>query len=75
MDRNKCETGCKTFTGGEVLHHKDCVFYPDSLSRKLSQLEKACQTVVDGYEGDGMEGMRIRDEVFYETCKNALDNK
>ena len=29
----KCETGCKTFTGGEILHHKDCVFYPESISK------------------------------------------
>lgn len=35
-------------------------------------LTEACKTVVDGYEGDGMEGMRNRDEVFYRECKNAL---
>ncbi len=28
----KCVTGCKSFAGGEKLHHKDCSFYPDSLS-------------------------------------------
>lgn len=28
----KCIAGCKTFYGGEKKHHKDCPFYPDSLS-------------------------------------------
>ena len=26
----KCQAGCKAFTGGEIKHHKDCFFYPDS---------------------------------------------
>lgn len=30
-----------------------------------SALIKGCKTVIDGYEADGMEGMRSRDEVFY----------
>ena len=37
-----------------------------------SALMDACKTVVDGYEGDGMENMEIRDEVFYRECKSAL---
>ena len=28
------------YTGGEVRHHKDCVFYPDSLSQRMDKLEK-----------------------------------
>ena len=32
-----CEAGCKHFTGGEVRHHKDCVFYSESLSRQLDE--------------------------------------
>lgn len=28
----KCIAGCKTYYGGEKKHHKDCPFYPDSLS-------------------------------------------
>ena len=30
---SKCETGCMTFTGGEIRHHKDCTYYPESLSK------------------------------------------
>lgn len=39
-----------------------------------SALIDGCKTVVEGYEGDGMEGMRNRDEVFYEYCKRALEH-
>ena len=34
----KCETGCKVFTGGEIKHHKDCPFYPESLSKKYDEM-------------------------------------
>lgn len=37
MSEPKCETGCKHFTGGEIRHHKDCMFYPESLTRMLDQ--------------------------------------
>jgi hypothetical protein len=39
-----------------------------------SALIEGCKTVVDGYEGDGMENMQNRDEVFYEWCKRALEH-
>ncbi len=29
----QCVAGCKHFEGGEIKHHKDCDFYPDSLSQ------------------------------------------
>jgi hypothetical protein len=35
----KCETGCKAFYGGEIKHHPDCIFYPDSLSKKYDMME------------------------------------
>ena len=38
-----------------------------------SNMRKALETVVKGYESDGMENMQIRDDVFYKTCKEALD--
>lgn len=38
-DRAMCEAGCKTFTGGEVKHHKDCKYYPDSLSKYYDDLQ------------------------------------
>jgi hypothetical protein len=39
-----------------------------------SALIEGCKIVVDGYEGDGMENMQNRDEVFYEWCKRALEH-
>jgi len=35
---------------------------------------EACKTVVESYEGDGMENMDNRDQVMYDTCKKALAN-
>jgi len=43
-DQN-CVMGCKNFTGGEVKHHKDCPFYPDSLSKYYDEMEGK----LDGY--------------------------
>jgi hypothetical protein len=36
----KCVPGCMHFTGGEVRHHKDCPFYPESLSKKYDLLDE-----------------------------------
>lgn len=32
-----CEAGCQVFYGGEIRHHKDCVYYPDSLSQLIDE--------------------------------------
>ena len=34
-----CQTGCKHFTGGEVRHHPDCVWYPESVSKMLDDAQ------------------------------------
>ena len=39
-----------------------------------SALIKGCKTVVDGYEGDGMENMQNRDKVLYQSCRRALEH-
>lgn len=41
----KCEAGCKVFYGGEVRHHKHCVFYPESLSQMYDDLKAITPTV------------------------------
>lgn len=50
----KCQTGCMVFHGGEISHHKDCVFYPESLSEMMvslqsenEQLKTFCRKLVD----------------------------
>lgn len=37
--RDRCEAGCMAFDGGEVKHHRDCVHYPDSLTKVWHDLE------------------------------------
>ncbi len=32
-EASKCVTGCNYFDGGEVMHHKDCPYYPESLTK------------------------------------------
>jgi hypothetical protein len=34
----KCQAGCNAYTGNEIHHHKDCIFYPNSLSKELDEL-------------------------------------
>jgi len=38
--QDKCELGCIRYTGGEIKHHKDCVFYPESLTKKYDESDK-----------------------------------
>jgi len=68
--------GCKVYTGGEIRHHGDCVFYPESLTRKYDELAKeneklrnGCKVVVDGYESDGMENMGQETKSFMNSVK------
>lgn len=38
MDR--CQAGCISFTGGEKRHHKDCIYYSESLSKMYDDKDK-----------------------------------
>ena len=40
MNELKCVAGCKHFTGGEIKHHKDCPYYPESFSKMYDDLEE-----------------------------------
>lgn len=33
----RCVAGCKHYHGGEILHHEDCPFYPDSMSKEYRE--------------------------------------
>ena len=35
----KCQAGCMIFTGGEIKHDKNCVFYPESRTKMYEDLE------------------------------------
>jgi hypothetical protein len=41
---DKCEAGCKVFYGGEIRHHPDCIFYPESFSKLYDVLKKHTDT-------------------------------
>lgn len=54
------------------LANRFCNFDAAKNMEIMNKLIEACQTVVKGYEGDGMENMHERDHVFYRECKEAL---
>jgi thiol-disulfide isomerase/thioredoxin len=39
-EEDACETGCKHFHGGEIAHHPDCIFYPESRTKMYDDLVK-----------------------------------
>lgn len=46
---------------------------PDPLYSSAPEMLEALETVVSGYETDGMEGMREMDKVFYKTCTDVIE--
>ena len=44
---SQCEAGCMSFDGGEVKHHRDCVHYPESLTKLWHDTEAAYQAEID----------------------------
>jgi len=45
MNNEKCELGCKNFHGGEIRHHKSCVFYPGSFTEMYDTLKAKYDTL------------------------------
>lgn len=43
---NNCETRCKSFTGGEVYHHRNCQYYHDSMSQLLDNYKDKDENIV-----------------------------
>lgn len=39
MNKLQCVAGCKYFTGGEIKHHEECPYYPESLSKMYNDLK------------------------------------
>lgn len=40
LEEAKCVNGCKHYYGGEIRHHKDCFYYPESFSKMYDDLER-----------------------------------
>lgn len=36
----KCVAGCVMYHGGEIKHHKDCPFYPESRTKMYDDLKE-----------------------------------
>lgn len=36
----RCQAGCKVFTGGEIKHHPDCQYYPESFTKLYDDLTR-----------------------------------
>ena len=63
MTEQKCEAGCKAFTGGEIKHHPDCCFYPASFTKMYDDLKKEHETLKNNI-------LKILIEINLEILKN-----
>jgi hypothetical protein len=61
MDEMRCEAGCKSFTGGERQHRRDCAFYPESLTKIWHDTEDNLTAEIARLKGiaDAAENMLI----------------
>ena len=54
-DDPKCVAGCVPFYGGEKRHHKDCPYYPESLTKlnadRIEELEAKLATAMEALGG------------------------
>tara|TARA_R110000850_G_scaffold113085_1_gene227689 strand:+ start:905 stop:1219 length:315 start_codon:yes stop_codon:yes gene_type:complete len=48
----KCEAGCMVFDGGERKHHRDCVHYPESLTKLWHDTEIEYLDKIDALESE-----------------------
>lgn len=59
----KCVAGCKKYHGGEIKHHKDCPFYPESLSEYYDK--RVCFTPAELEERDKEMKAEWKNELIY----------
>ena len=43
----QCETGCMRFDGGEVKHHRNCPYYPESLTKMWHDREAELEAEIN----------------------------
>ena len=46
LETDDCQAGCKFFTGAEVRHHPDCIYYPESFSKRYDDLKAKMELFV-----------------------------
>ena len=51
MTDKRCVAGCMTFDGGERKHHRDCPFYPESLTKLWHDREAELEAEIKRLNG------------------------
>lgn len=46
-DTTECAAGCKKFTGGEIRHDKNCIYYEESFTQMYDKLEQRYNKTVE----------------------------
>jgi len=66
-DDPKCEAGCISYYGGEKKHHRDCPYYPESLTKLNADRIEALLAERDALEA---ENQRLREAllVYADPC-------
>jgi len=59
----KCQAGCKAYTGGEIYHHKDCVYYSESMSKLFDDAKAKLKKV---------RKKQLKDCTLLVLCKSEL---
>ena len=72
-DDPKCEAGCISYYGGEKKHHRDCPYYPESLTKLNADRIEALLAERDALEA---ENQRLREAllVYADPC-DATETK
>lgn len=71
----KCAAGCKAYTGDEIRHHKDCIFYPESFSKRFDALEKALKDMYFAYTNKDGETPHQFEEEAIKQYKDLFPKK
>jgi len=67
-DDPKCEPGCISYYGGEKKNHRDCPYYPESLTKLNADRIEALLAERDALEA---ENQRLREEADTQTRDRA----
>jgi len=67
MKDPKCIPGCKNFYGGEIEHHKDCPYYPESFTKRMHDEIDRLQQVNEAFTNHNIslkeEVVTLRDKI------------
>jgi hypothetical protein len=73
-DDPKCESGCISYYGGEKKHHRDCPYYPESLTKLNADRIEALLAERDALKA---ENQRLREALLHlrgaYDCADVVD--